>query len=168
VTGHTGSAVPPQRNGVADGEEPAAEAAPPLPRRVPGQASQLWAGRRPGATKGTTAGTAEGPEEGAPASLRPGARERIASQRAVAGKPTPAELGIDLAALEWERSGNGEGRIEVAFPCGPASGEATWSRGKWVLMRVTGDPASRILVFDRNEWECFLDGVRNGEFDDAV
>jgi hypothetical protein len=23
-------------------------------------------------------------------------------------------------------------------------------------------------VFDRNEWECFIDGVRNGEFDDAA
>ena len=95
---------------------------------------------------------------------------------AAAGKPTPAELGIDLAALEWERSGDGEGdgdgdgdgRIEVAIPAGPAAGEATWSRGEWVLMRVTGDPARRVLVFDRNEWECFLDGVRNGEFDDAV
>jgi hypothetical protein len=23
-------------------------------------------------------------------------------------------------------------------------------------------------VFDRNEWDCFLDGARNGEFDDAT
>ncbi len=35
-------------------------------------------------------------------------------------------------------------------------------------MRVTGDPEGRVLVFDRNEWECFLDGARNGEFDDAT
>jgi hypothetical protein len=35
-------------------------------------------------------------------------------------------------------------------------------------MRVTGDPEARILVFDRNEWECFLDGARNGEFDHAA
>jgi hypothetical protein len=35
-------------------------------------------------------------------------------------------------------------------------------------MRVAGDPADRILVFDRNEWDCFLDGARNGEFDDAA
>jgi hypothetical protein len=35
-------------------------------------------------------------------------------------------------------------------------------------MRVTGDPAGRILVFDRNEWECFLDGARHGEFDHAA
>jgi hypothetical protein len=38
----------------------------------------------------------------------------------------------------------------------------------WVLMRVAGDPDRRVLVFDRNEWECFLDGVRKGEFDDAA
>ncbi len=45
---------------------------------------------------------------------------------------------------------------------------ARWSRGDWVLMRVTGDPDARILVFDRNEWVCFLDGARNGEFDHAA
>ena len=32
-------------------------------------------------------------------------------------------------------------------------------------MRVAGDPAGRVLVFDRNEWECFIDGARKGEFD---
>ena len=52
--------------------------------------------------------------------------------------------------------------IEVAFPLSPR-----WARGDWVLMRVAGDPARRILVFDRNEWECFIDGARNGEFDDG-
>jgi hypothetical protein len=35
-------------------------------------------------------------------------------------------------------------------------------------MRVADDPSGRVLVYDRNEWECFLDGVRNGEFDDAA
>jgi Domain of unknown function (DUF397) len=88
-------------------------------------------------------------------------------------KPTPAELGIDLDALDWMRSGEGDGRIEVAFPLGGAAVEpgragVTWDRGDWVLMRIAGDPDGRVLVFDRNEWECFLDGVRNGEFDDAV
>jgi hypothetical protein len=83
------------------------------------------------------------------------------------GKPAPAELGVDLAALEWERSGTGDGSIEVAFPRGAASGPGAWERGRWVLMRVAGDPAGRVLVFDRNEWACFLDGVRNGEFDAA-
>ena len=35
-------------------------------------------------------------------------------------------------------------------------------------MRVAGDPDQRVLVFDRHEWECFLDGARNGEFDAAA
>ncbi len=35
-------------------------------------------------------------------------------------------------------------------------------------MRVTGDPEQRVLVFDHHEWECFLDGARNGEFDGAA
>jgi hypothetical protein len=89
-------------------------------------------------------------------------------------KPSPADLGIDLATLEWERSGAGKGSIEVAFPLagGPgvtvASAAVPWAHGDWVLMRVAGDPAERVLVFDRNEWECFLDGVRNSEFDDAA
>ena len=91
-----------------------------------------------------------------------------------AAKPTPSDLGIDLTAQEWQRSGAGEGSIEVAFPMAVspaemvASGARTWARGDWVLMRVAGDPAERVLVFDRNEWDCFLDGVRNGEFDDAA
>jgi hypothetical protein len=33
---------------------------------------------------------------------------------------------------------------------------------------VTGDPAGRVLVYDRHEWECFLDGVRKAEFDQAA
>ena len=80
-----------------------------------------------------------------------------------AGKPTPGDLGIDLAAAAWERSGVGDGSIEIAFPL-----SQRWARGDWVLMRVAGDPDGRVLVFDRNEWECFIEGARNGEFDDAT
>lgn len=90
------------------------------------------------------------------------------------GKPTPEDLGIEIAAQRWERSGAGDGSIEIAFPeapipeaAAPESGRP-WKRGDWVLMRVAGDPSARVLVFDRNEWACFLDGVRKGEFDDAA
>ena len=76
-------------------------------------------------------------------------------------KPTVSELGIDLDAQLWQRSGRGDGAIEVAFTNALAP-------GRWVLMRVTDDPEQRVLVFDRYEWECFLDGARNGEFDDAA
>jgi Domain of unknown function (DUF397) len=102
------------------------------------------------------------------------------------GKPTVEELGIDVAAQHWRRSGDGDGSIEVAIvtgrdrgrPAGEPSaprGESSGPRGEpagpggdWVLMRVAGDPAGRVLVYDRHEWECFLDGVRNGEFDDSL
>jgi hypothetical protein len=89
----------------------------------------------------------------------------------VTAKPAVSDLGIDLAAQAWRRSGHGDGTIEVAFarsaPAG--SGPAAPSGGsEWVLMRVAGDPDQRVLVFDRHEWECFLDGARNGEFDDAA
>ena len=77
-------------------------------------------------------------------------------------KPTAEELGIDPDAQEWQRSGDAAGAIEVTSTGGaPGAGD-------WVLMRVAGDPDRRVLVFDRNEWECFLDGARNGEFDDAA
>ena len=86
------------------------------------------------------------------------------------GKPTVAALGIDPDAQAWARSGTGTGTrtgpgagaeaIEVAFVR-----ESTLVSGEWVLMRVTADPVGRVLVFDRHEWECFLDGARKGEFD---
>ncbi len=72
------------------------------------------------------------------------------------GKPTLQDLGIDPAELRWRGAG-GAGGIEVAI--------VGADRATWVLVRVAGDPASRVLVYDQHEWECFLDGVRNGEFD---
>jgi Domain of unknown function (DUF397) len=78
----------------------------------------------------------------------------------VSAKPTVAELGIDISTQDWQRSSEGDGAIEVAFIGGTKGTE-------WVLMRVAGDQEGLVLVYDRNEWECFLDGVRGGEFDDA-
>jgi hypothetical protein len=75
-------------------------------------------------------------------------------------KPTVAALGIDPDAQDWARSGAGPDAIEVAFVREP-----TLVSGEWVLMRVAADPARRVLVFDRHEWDCFLDGARKGEFD---
>jgi hypothetical protein len=94
----------------------------------------------------------------------------------VTGKPTVEELGIDVAVQCWRRSGDADGAIEVAMVGRhgqPAAGEAPGGEpgdagADWVLMRVAGDPSGRVLVYDRYEWECFLDGVRNGEFDDAL
>lgn len=71
-------------------------------------------------------------------------------------KPTVQNLGIDVEAQQWQRSSSGDGALEIAFT------------GPWVLMRVAGDPEGRVLVYDHHEWECFLDGAKNGEFDDAT
>jgi Domain of unknown function (DUF397) len=83
-----------------------------------------------------------------------------APARPAVGKPTVAGLGIDLDAQAWHRSGRGDGAIEITF--------ARAGTSEWILMRVAGDPDQRVLVFDRHEWECFLDGARNGEFDAAA
>jgi hypothetical protein len=77
-------------------------------------------------------------------------------------KPTVESLGLDVDAQPWQRSGEGDGAIEIALVAGTGVGAA-----QWVLMRVAGDPAGRVLVYDRHEWECFLEGARDGEFDDA-
>jgi hypothetical protein len=69
------------------------------------------------------------------------------------------DLGLDPAAQRWQRSGEVEGAIEVAFVV--ALDE------RWVLLRVVGDREGRVLVYDRHEWECFLDGAKKGEFDDG-
>ena len=73
------------------------------------------------------------------------------------------EPGIDMSSLSWRRpagasAGRAPGVMEVAIA--PRAGG-----GRWVLLRVAGDPDGRVLVYDEHEWECFLDGVRNGEFD---
>jgi Domain of unknown function (DUF397) len=86
-------------------------------------------------------------------------RGRVATWR----KPSVEALAIDVGAQAWQRSGDEADAIEIALVGGTAAGGP-----EWVLMRVAGDPAGRVLVYDRHEWECFLDGAREGEFDDAV
>lgn len=98
------------------------------------------------------------------AGMKVGMKDGMETTAGTRTKPTPDDLGIDLATQRWERSGAQDGSIEIALPENPAR----WARGDWVLMRVAGDQAGRVLVFDRNEWVCFLDGVRKGEFDDAT
>ena len=100
-------------------------------------------------------------------------------------KPAVADLGIDPGTQHWQRSGTGPGAIEVAFVRAAAHSADLGGTDlggtdlggtdlggtdleEWVLMRVADDPEGRVLVFDRNEWECFLDGARKGEFDDAA
>jgi hypothetical protein len=88
-------------------------------------------------------------------------------QTATRRKPTIPQLGIDPARLDWQRSGTGAGSLEVAFVGGEVerAGAGSMRTGAdWVLLRVAGDPVGRVLVYDRTEWMCFLDGVGRGEF----
>jgi hypothetical protein len=88
-------------------------------------------------------------------------------QTAIRRKPTLTQLGVDPAGLDWQRSGTGAGSLEVAFVSDAAErtgAGADGARADWVLLRVADDPAGRVLVYDRTEWLCFLDGVGRGEF----
>lgn len=76
------------------------------------------------------------------------------------GKPTVAELGVDLAAVEWKGSGEGPGIIEVAFVRAQGA--------DWVLLRVRESRDGLVSVFTTFEWDCFIDGAKNGEFDHAA
>jgi hypothetical protein len=78
-------------------------------------------------------------------------------------KPTLARLQVDLAALDWQRSGTQAGSFEVALVSAAGS-----DRAEWVLLRVAGDPEERVLVYDRTEWLCFIDGAGRGEFDEPT
>lgn len=69
-------------------------------------------------------------------------------------KPTVHDLGVDVDALAWRRSGTGDCALEVAFA------------GDWVLVRAGGD--GQVLVFDHGEWDAFLRGARDDEFDGAA
>ena len=73
-------------------------------------------------------------------------------------KPTFHDLGIDVNTLTWQRSGEGADAIEVAFT--EARGAA---RGR---MRLAGDTGGPIHVFDTDEWDCFVEAAKQGEFDD--
>ena len=76
------------------------------------------------------------------------------------GKPTVSELGIDPADVEWKGSGEGPGTVQVAF--------VSVRGADWVLLRSQGNASGLVSVFTRFEWECFLDGAKKGEFDDAA
>ncbi|HEX2417978.1 MAG TPA: DUF397 domain-containing protein [Micromonosporaceae bacterium] len=78
----------------------------------------------------------------------------------IPSKPTVEALGIDLDRQSWRRSSEEDGAIEVAFV--DALGE------RWVLMRIAGDPERRVLVYDEREWDAFVAGAKDGEFDDTL
>lgn len=64
----------------------------------------------------------------------------------------------ELSPDAWRKSkASGTGNcVEVSFAAGT------------VLMRHSRDPQGPMLSFSHSEWEAFLTGVRDGEFDTAA
>jgi len=66
----------------------------------------------------------------------------------------------ELANVAWRissRSPNGGGQCVEAGPLADGSGR--------VAVRHSRRPNAEILVYSRPEWEAFIAGVKNGEFD---
>jgi hypothetical protein len=62
---------------------------------------------------------------------------------------------LDLSTASWRKSSwsNANGCVEVAFVQGQ------------VAVRDSKQHGGPVLVFTAHEWEAFLSGVRDGEFD---
>jgi hypothetical protein len=69
---------------------------------------------------------------------------------------------LDLTHAEWQRPGTSEslnGCPEIALV--PHSDGVTY-----VAMRNSADPEGTILVFTPGEWDAFIAGAKDGEFDE--
>jgi Domain of unknown function (DUF397) len=62
---------------------------------------------------------------------------------------------VDLSGANWRKSANSgvNGCVEVAFA------------EERIALRDSKDRKGPVLVFTPHEWEAFLSGVRDGEFD---
>jgi Domain of unknown function (DUF397) len=74
----------------------------------------------------------------------------VDSADSVAAHPTKGSF--DLTRVEW-RSAEVGGDIEVGFV------------DDLIGMRNAKDPDSAVLIFTPGEWEAFLAGAKDGEFD---
>lgn len=71
-------------------------------------------------------------------------------ERRVVSHPLKGEF--DLSRAEWQSSG-ADGRIQVAFV------------DDLIGMRDGKNPDGPVLVFDEAEWDAFVAGAKDGEFD---
>lgn len=64
---------------------------------------------------------------------------------------------LDLSGARWQRSsqdaGPGAGHLEIAFVEGH------------IAMRNSSEPDGPVLIFTPAEWDAFVLGTRDGEFD---
>jgi len=66
-------------------------------------------------------------------------------------------LRVDLSRAVWKKSvrsgGNSDNCVEVAFVDGA------------IAVRDSKNPTGPALLYTRDEWEAFVGGVKDGEFD---
>ncbi|MFF5990066.1 DUF397 domain-containing protein [Prauserella flavalba] len=65
---------------------------------------------------------------------------------------------LDLSDAEWRRVQPEGDTVEYTFV--PHTDGVTY-----VALRQSSDPGGVVLVFTPSEWDAFLAGVRDGEFD---
>jgi hypothetical protein len=65
--------------------------------------------------------------------------------------------GLDLTGAVWRKSTQG-------LPGMPNSVEVA-SVGGMIVVRNADDPDGPKLVFNSNEWDAFVEGAKEGEFD---
>lgn len=79
-----------------------------------------------------------------------GDRRRVVVEIAAKG------LRVNLDNAQWRRSDHGDGagnRVEVAFVDGA------------IAVRGSADPDGPVLLFTQAEWDAFVEGAKDGEFD---
>lgn len=69
----------------------------------------------------------------------------------------PLKGEFDTATARWERTTREDGT--------PAALEIGYADNGLVALRMADDPEGDILIYTPAEWEAFVEGVRDGEFD---
>jgi hypothetical protein len=76
---------------------------------------------------------------------------------------------MDLSSVVWRKSGrstNGGDCVEVAVvPGDPAVAGHKADADELYLIRDSKDPDGPALAFTPSEWNAFVGGVKDGEFD---
>jgi hypothetical protein len=76
---------------------------------------------------------------------------------------------IDLTSVEWRKSSRsgayGDNCVEVAFADDDGGGFTAAVGERTVLVRDSKSPGGPVLTFTAGEWNAFVAGARDGEFD---
>ncbi|MFG3338736.1 DUF397 domain-containing protein [Glycomyces sp. NPDC048151] len=69
----------------------------------------------------------------------------------------PLKGEFDSSTARWERTQHPDGT--------PAALEIGYADNGLVALRMAADPEGDLLIYTPSEWEAFIEGVRDGEFD---